>query len=211
MTTTYDVGDVAQITAIYTDNAGAYIDPTNVYCDYTDPSGNTTVLHYGVDLALTKSAMGHYAVNINVDEAGTWIYHWYATGTGQAAAYGSFIAQIVTVAFSYNLSTPIGQVRIALGDTSSATGAGVRPDGRNLSDTELTYFLTAEGNDVALATARACEALAMMWANVADLQVGPRRESLSQVAARYAERATALRSGTLQAGYVSMAFAQVGP
>lgn len=115
------------------------------------------------------------------------------------------------MAFSYDLTTAIGQVRLAIGDTSSTTGAGVRPDGTNLSDAEITYFLTAEGDDVSLATARACEALAMMWANVADLQVGPRRESLSQVSTRYAERAAALRSGTLQAGYVSMAFAQVGP
>lgn len=112
--------------------------------------------------------------------------------------------------FTYDLATAIGQVRLAIGDTSSATGAGVRPDGTNLSDAEIAYFLTAEGDDVGLATARACEALAMMWSNVADLQVGPRRESLGQVAARYAERAAALRSGTLQAGYVSMAFAQVG-
>lgn len=115
------------------------------------------------------------------------------------------------MAFTYDLATAIGQVRLAIGDTSSATGAGVRPDGTNLSDAEIAYFLTAEGDDVGLATARACEALAMMWSNVADLQVGPRRESLGQVAARYAERAAALRSGTLQAGYVSMAFAQVGP
>jgi len=113
--------------------------------------------------------------------------------------------------FTYDLTTAIGQVRLAIGDTSSTTGAGVRPDGTNLLDAEIAYFLTAEGDDVGLATARACETLAMMWANVADLQVGPRRESLSQVSARYAERAAVLRSGRLQAGYVSMAFAQVGP
>jgi hypothetical protein len=111
--------------------------------------------------------------------------------------------------FTYDLTTSVGQLRLALGDTTYASG--VRPDGSNLTDTELAYFLTAEGDDVGLATARACETLAMMWANVADLQVGPRRESLSQIAARYAELATALRSGTLQAGYVSMAFAAVGP
>jgi hypothetical protein len=113
--------------------------------------------------------------------------------------------------FSYDLTTAVGQVRLAIGDTSSSTGAGVRPDGTNLTDTEITYFLTTEGDDVELATARASETLAMMWANLADLQVGPRRESLSQIAARYAERAAAVRSGALRAGYVSMAFAQVGP
>ena len=123
----------------------------------------------------------------------------------------SIYITIVTAPFTYDLATSIGQVRLAIGDTSTATGAGVRPDGTNLLDAEIAYFLTAEGDDVTLATARACEALSVMWANLADLTVGPRHESLSQVSARYAERATVLRGGMVQAGYISMAFAQMGP
>lgn len=111
------------------------------------------------------------------------------------------------MAFSYDLTTNVGQVRLALGDTIS--GAGVRPDGSNFSDAEIAYFIARESSPD-LAVARACEVLATQWATVADLQVGPRQESLGQVAQRYAEQAVTLRSGTLQAGYVSMAFAQTG-
>lgn len=80
MANNYDVGDLARITASFTDPGGAYVDPTEVYCTYTDPSGNSTTLHYGVDAALVKSAVGQYYVDVNVDESGTWMYHWYSTG-----------------------------------------------------------------------------------------------------------------------------------
>lgn len=114
------------------------------------------------------------------------------------------------MSFTYDLTTNIGKLRLALGDTTD--GAGVRPDGANLEDEELDAFLALEGDNVDLATARACEVLATQWANVADLQVGPRRESLSQIAVRYAERAKALRvgSGVTVAGTISMGFAETG-
>jgi hypothetical protein len=107
--------------------------------------------------------------------------------------------------FTYTLTTDLGKVRLEIGDTTS--GAGVRPDGSNFSDAEVQYFLDEEGS-VAGAVARACEVLATLWATVANLTVGPRREELGAVAQRYAERAAALRSGeTVQAGYVTMGFA----
>ncbi len=111
------------------------------------------------------------------------------------------------MAFSYDLTTSVGQVRLALGDTIS--GSGVRPDGGNFTDAEIAYFIAQESS-LDLAVGRACDVLATQWANVADLAVGPRKESLGQVAQRYAERAATLRNGTLQAGYVSLAFAQMG-
>jgi hypothetical protein len=107
--------------------------------------------------------------------------------------------------FSYDLGTHVGQVRLALGDTMY--GSGVRPDGTNLDDSEIECFLTQEGDDVDMATARACEVLATMWAGQADLTVGPRNEKLSQVAQRYAERAQVLRTGTLQGGRINLGFA----
>jgi hypothetical protein len=92
MATTYDVGDLARITAEFTSSAGIAIDPTALYCVHTDPSGNATTLTYGVDAALVKDDVGKYHVDISVDEAGTWLYNWYSTGTGQAKEYGHFIA-----------------------------------------------------------------------------------------------------------------------
>lgn len=112
------------------------------------------------------------------------------------------------MSFTYDLATEVGRLRLALGDT--ADGAGVKPDGSNFSDEELAYFLAVEGNVVDLATARACEALATAWANVADLTVGPRSEKLGMVATRYAERGASLRSGTLATGYITLGSSETG-
>lgn len=106
------------------------------------------------------------------------------------------------MSFTYDVSTDVGKVRIALGDT--VEGSGVRPDGSNLGDEEIEYFLAVEESSVDGATARACEVLATQWANVADLTVGPRSEKLGQVAERYGERAKAIRSATAQVGYITL-------
>jgi hypothetical protein len=95
------------------------------------------------------------------------------------------------MAFSYDLSTASGQLRLQLGDT--VYESGVRPDSTNLSDEELAVFLAREGQDVMRATAAACEALSVMWSVVANIAVGPRREELGAIAGQYARRAETLR------------------
>ena len=58
------------------------------------------------------------------------------------------------MSFSYTLGSTdattaaIARVRLEIGDTVS--GAGVLPDGSNLSDEEITVYLVQTGNDVAL-------------------------------------------------------------
>lgn len=94
--------------------------------------------------------------------------------------------------FTYVLTTDVGLVRLEIGDTTA--GAGVKPDGTNLTDEEIGVWLSRESNDVMRAAACACEALARMWAPMADISVGPRRESLSQVAAGWSKQAAALRA-----------------
>ncbi len=94
--------------------------------------------------------------------------------------------------FTYVLTTDLGKIRLELGDTSSATGMGVKPDGTNLTDEEIQVWLTREGS-VLGAAAAACEALARMWARIADVGIGQRRESLGQVAKAWAEQAKSLR------------------
>lgn len=115
----------------------------------------------------------------------------------------------VVVTFTYDLTTTVGQVRVEIGDTVS--GTGVKPDGANFSDAEITYFLTQESS-VGRAAARACEVLARMYAGLVDLTAGPRRESLSQAATAYADRARELRrqyggaaNGAYAAGFVRSA------
>lgn len=94
------------------------------------------------------------------------------------------------MAFSYDATTDIGQIRLELGDTTP--GAGVRPDGSNFSNEELQVWLTREGS-VMCAVAAACEALARQWSSVADLTVGPRSESAGAIAEKWETRAGKLR------------------
>lgn len=92
--------------------------------------------------------------------------------------------------FTYTLTTDIGKLRLKLGDHTS--GAGLRPDGTNFTDEELQVWLT-EGGSVDFALLLACETLAREWSSSADLGVGSVRESASQVAAAWTERADAQR------------------
>ena len=96
------------------------------------------------------------------------------------------------MSFTYILGTDIGKVRFDVGDTSSADGEGVKPDGSFITDEEVQMLLTREGS-VGRATAAACEALARMYARFTDLTVGPRKESLSQASVAYAKQAQELR------------------
>ncbi|HQW34703.1 MAG TPA: hypothetical protein PL074_00280 [Thermoflexales bacterium] len=94
------------------------------------------------------------------------------------------------MAFTYDLSTDIGKVRLELGD---AAQPGVKPDGGNLTDEELTLWLEREGL-VMRAVAAACEALSRMWASVATISVGPRKEDLGSVSKTWWDRGVSLRS-----------------
>jgi len=109
-----------------------------------------------------------------------------------------------------SLTTEIGQVRLELGDDSEVQG--VLPNGDNLSDDQITLYLEREGS-VMRAVAGICEMLATRWASVADLAVGPRRESYSQIAKQYAARAVQLRdrygeSGSWLDGFISVPVAR---
>ena len=102
--------------------------------------------------------------------------------------------------FSYLLDSDDGEtaaiarVRLEIGD--SVEGAGVLPDGGNLSDEEIAVFLTQYANDVALTTAALAGVLARRWSVLADVTVGPRSEKLSQVAQAWERSACASAAGS---------------
>jgi hypothetical protein len=191
MANTYDVGDVAQVTAVFTDDVGADVDPTVVICVYTDPSGNATTLTYGTDAALTKSAVGHYAVSVNVDEAGAWAYRWHSTGTAQAAASGYFTA--VSSVFTYVPTWPTerDKVRFYLQDTVS--GAGPKPADGNFSDAELTALLAAEGS-WQRAVAAGFETLAAAWYKYPTFTADGLTLNRDKIANGFAEQAKVWRA-----------------
>lgn len=59
-----------------------------------------------------------------------------------------------------DLETEIGQIRLLLGDDQE--GDGVKPDGANFSDAELSYFYE-RGKSIEEAAALVCETLAWLW------------------------------------------------
>lgn len=93
--------------------------------------------------------------------------------------------------FTYDLATSTGLVRLELGDDQYQ--AGVKPDGTNLTDEEIGVYLEREGA-VMRAVAGLCEMLSVRYSGLSDVSVGPRRESLGQIANAYANRARDLRA-----------------
>ncbi len=103
--------------------------------------------------------------------------------------------------FTYDLSSvdatllAISKVRLEIGDIVS--GAGVRPDGTNFTDEELSVWLDDEDSNVKLTAARACEALARAWNLVAKSEtVGPRKIEYGDISANFEKLASSLISSS---------------
>lgn len=92
----------------------------------------------------------------------------------------------MTFTYIGDLSTSLDKIRFYINDTTEDSGP--KPGGGNFSDEELAGLLTIEGG-IERTVAGALEILANVWATQADISVGPRRESYSQVSARYAKLA----------------------
>jgi len=96
------------------------------------------------------------------------------------------------MAFTYlgTLATNRDKVRFYLDDVTE--NSGPQPAGGNFTDEELDGLITAEGS-WQKAVAAGYETLAGMWGQYVDISVGPRRQSLSQTAARYEKLAQTWR------------------
>lgn len=100
------------------------------------------------------------------------------------------------MAFTYDFAvkSDVSRIRLALGDT--VRDSGVLPDGKNFSDDEIEAILVECNNDVDATTFVFLKSLANTWGTYVDITVGPRKESLSQIAAHYSRRAAELAKQT---------------
>jgi hypothetical protein len=98
--------------------------------------------------------------------------------------------------FTYDLDTPVGQVRLEIGDDDNSEGAGVKPpSGTNFSDEEITKLLSAEGGVVLRAAARLCEILARRWAGAGEsVRIRDYSINTTEKAKYYKELAAELRA-----------------
>lgn len=85
--TEYDVGDVARLRAVFTDDAGAAVTPGEVTFRVKAPDGTTTTVPN------EATVMGTYEALVEVTAPGRWRYRVASTGAGQAAGEGEFLAR----------------------------------------------------------------------------------------------------------------------
>jgi hypothetical protein len=83
------VGDVCRITARWVDASNAPVDPDALSFKIKNPTGAITTYAYGGG-AVVRQSQGSYYLDVACDAAGTWQYRAASTGSGQAAAEGSW-------------------------------------------------------------------------------------------------------------------------
>lgn len=90
---THDVGDLPRIEAVFTDSdTGATIDPDTVTFRVRAPDG--VVTDYSYPTEVTKTAVGVYHVDIDVDQPGKWRWRVFSTGNGQTAEATEFSVRV---------------------------------------------------------------------------------------------------------------------
>lgn len=92
----------------------------------------------------------------------------------------------MTFTYVGDLSTDLDKVRFNISD--KVADDGPQPGGTNFTDEEIGGLVTVEGS-WQKAVAGCFDALAAVWTQYNDIQAGPHREDLSQVADGYKELA----------------------
>jgi len=92
----------------------------------------------------------------------------------------------MALTYAGDLSTDLDRVRFHINDTT--TGGGPRPASGNFTDAELSAIIDDAGT-WQRAVAALLDHLSVEWSQHADITVGPRSQSFSQVADAYAKRA----------------------
>lgn len=89
MSSSYQVGDLARLTATFRDVDEALVDPTTVTFTWRTPAGVEASYVYETDDDLVSDSTGVYYVDLALDEAGPWVYRWDTTGIAQGSELGA--------------------------------------------------------------------------------------------------------------------------
>jgi len=86
--------------------------------------------------------------------------------------------------FTYDPSTPVGKVRREIQDTKDAgiyPGAGILPDGSNIEDEDIEYYLEQYANSIIGASIAVLTIVATAYSTLAtETELGPYRESYKE-------------------------------
>lgn len=96
----FDRGDLVRMgnpsqdtdSAAFTDLGGTATDPTAVVLTIVKPDGTELVYGYpsaGADGTLARESAGRYYYDVEIDQAGKWLYRLQGTGAVTAASEGS--------------------------------------------------------------------------------------------------------------------------
>ncbi len=77
---TYDKGDLVRCAGVFTDSAGAAVDPDVVKFSFKTPDGTVTTYTYLTDAELARDSAGHYHVDVDAAADGTWWFRFLSTG-----------------------------------------------------------------------------------------------------------------------------------
>lgn len=86
----FQIGDKPRLEGRFKNSAGTLVDPGGVTFKVKDPSGNIDTYVYGTNPEVVKQSTGIYYIDNLVDEAGTWHYKYFSTGSAQAAGESDF-------------------------------------------------------------------------------------------------------------------------
>ena len=101
---------------------------------------------------------------------------------------------MAAIAFTYDMTTAIGQARFYAGDTNGAN-LSLSGGDRTRTDDEIAFLLTQNGNDVRAAAAELLESKATEYAQAAtSVTQGKMREDLTARSGKCLEAARALRA-----------------
>ena len=82
----YDIGDRARVYSAFTNpEDGLPLDPSNLFLEFADPTGNFTSWELGTDPEIIVLGTGQYEAYIELTLAGYWWYAWRGAGIAGAA------------------------------------------------------------------------------------------------------------------------------
>ncbi len=76
----YFKDQILRITVEFRDNNEDLADPTTVEFSYRVDHGDVTEYKYGEDVELVRNSLGIFYVDVDLDTAGTWAYHFIGGG-----------------------------------------------------------------------------------------------------------------------------------
>lgn len=88
MTERINVGDTVKAMVTFTDSTGKAADPSIVRLEVQKPDGTTAAYatgFTGFDGQARDAGSGEYRYDLSLDQGGTWLWRWIATGAVVAA------------------------------------------------------------------------------------------------------------------------------